>query len=89
MDTSTKQKLKAQAHHLKPIIILGAQGLSDSVLNETDLALTAHELIKIKMKGLDKNDKKANAEIICERLGAELVQMIGNIIVVYRQNPPA
>lgn len=87
MDTSTKQNLKAQAHHLKPVVILGAQGLSDAVINETDVALTAHELIKIKMKGLDKKDRKENAEMICQRLNAEIIQMIGNIVVLYRENP--
>ena len=87
MNSSEKQQLKARAHHLKPVIILGAKGLSDAVTEEANIALQAHELIKIKMKGLEREDKKLITQQLCDALGAELIQMIGNISVLYRKNP--
>ena len=50
MDTSRKKSLKAQAHHLKPVVLLGAKGLTEAVIAETDVALLSHELIKVKIK---------------------------------------
>lgn len=85
MDTSFKQSLKAQAHHLKPVILLGAKGLTDAVIAETDLALNAHELIKVKINGAEKEDRVAITSSLCQQLGAELVQMIGNTAIIYRK----
>ncbi|HAT2066898.1 TPA: ribosome assembly RNA-binding protein YhbY [Legionella pneumophila] len=86
MDTSFKQSLKAKAHHLKPVVLLGAKGLTEAILAETNVALLAHELIKVKINGAEKEDRMQMAEEICEQLNAELVQMIGNTLVLYRKN---
>ncbi|HAT8178388.1 TPA: ribosome assembly RNA-binding protein YhbY [Legionella pneumophila] len=86
MDTSFKQSLKARAHHLKPVVLLGAKGLTEAILAETNIALLAHELIKVKINGAEKEDRIEMAEKICEQLDAELVQMIGNTLVLYRKN---
>jgi RNA-binding protein len=85
MDNAFKKILKAKAHHLKPVILLGTKGLTTAVLDETNIALTTHELIKVKIKGVEKEDKIATAIEICEKLRAELVQIIGNVAVVYRK----
>jgi RNA-binding protein len=85
--TSFRQELKAKAHHLKPVILLGAKGLTPAVLEETNLALNTHELIKIKISGVEKADRQLIATELTEQLQAELVQLIGNIAIVYRKNP--
>lgn len=86
MDTSFKQSLKARAHHLKPVILLGAKGLTDAVVAETDNALKTHELIKVKINGAEKEDRIAMSQQLCQQLEAELVQMIGNTAILYRKN---
>lgn len=86
MDTSTKKALKAQAHHLKPVILLGAKGLTEAVIAETDIALKAHELIKVKISGTEKEDRIIMADELALKVHAELVQLIGNTVILYRKN---
>lgn len=86
MDTSFKQSLKAQAHHLKPVILLGAKGLTEAVIAETNIALLSHELIKVKINGAEKEDRLEMASELCQQLQAELIQMIGNTVIIYRKN---
>ena len=85
MDTTFKKSLKAQAHHLKPVILLGAKGLTEAVVAETDIALNAHELIKVKINGAEKEDRIEMANVLCQQLTADLVQMIGNTAIIYRK----
>lgn len=87
MDTNFKQSLKAKAHHLKPVVLLGAKGLTDAVIAETDNALLAHELIKVKISGLEKEDRVRIAADLVEQVHAQLVQLIGTIAVLYRKKP--
>jgi RNA-binding protein len=86
VDTSFKQALKARAHHLKPVVLLGGKGLTPAVVDETNIALLAHELIKVKINGAEKNDRQTIAREICQQLSAELVQLIGNTAIIYRKN---
>jgi RNA-binding protein len=86
MDTSFKKSLKSQAHHLKPVIILGAKGLTDAVIAETNIALLAHELIKIKMNNTEKADRMSLATELCQQLKAEFIQIIGNTLIIFRKN---
>lgn len=86
MDTSFKQNLKAKAHHLKPVVLMGVKGLTEAVITETDIALQAHELIKVKINGAEKEDRVNMADELCQKLNANLIQMIGNTIVIYRKN---
>ncbi|MDI1352336.1 MAG: ribosome assembly RNA-binding protein YhbY [bacterium] len=86
MDTSFRQSLKAQAHQLKPVILLGAKGLTEAVVAETNIALQVHELIKVKINGAEKEDRLAMANDLCIQLKAELVQLIGNTAIIYRKN---
>ena len=86
VDTSLRQALKAKAHHLKPVVLLGAKGLTPAVISETDVALLAHELIKVKINGAEKEDRKAIAVELCQQLKASLVQLIGNTAILYRKN---
>ncbi len=77
--------LKTQAHHLKPVIWLGQHGLTEPVLAEIDLALNAHELIKVKIPGEDRELRKQVILDIQKRLHAELIQAIGKIATFYRK----
>lgn len=86
MDNSFKRALKAKAHHLKPVILLGAKGLTEAVIAETNIALLAHELIKVKINGAEKEDRIEMAHELSEQLQAELVQMIGHTVILYRKN---
>lgn len=86
MKTSFRQSLKAQAHHLKPVILLGAKGLTPAVVEETNNALQTHELIKVKINGAEKEDRILMTNELCQQLQAQLVQMIGNTAIIYRKN---
>jgi RNA-binding protein len=78
--------LKKRAHHLKPVIIIGANGISQAVLDEADIALNAHELIKVKINGADKESRKSMGQTFCQELNAKCITQIGSIMVVYRKN---
>lgn len=80
-----KQKLKADAHALHPVVMIADKGLSPSVIAEIEAALTAHELIKIKIATGDKVTRKALSETICQKLDCALVQIIGHISIFYRK----
>ena len=82
-----KQHLRALAHSLKPVVMIGQGGVSAGVVNETDLALNAHELIKVKISAGDRELRDEGVALLCERCTAELVQRIGNMAVLYRPNP--
>lgn len=86
INTTMKQALKAQAHHLKPIVLIGSKGLTQAVIDETDAALTAHELIKVKINGAEKEDRIQMADELCEQTHAHLIQLIGNTAIIYRKN---
>ena len=83
----TRQTLKAKAHKLKPIVMIGSNGFSDAVKNEVDRALTDHELIKIRISTQDREAKNAIYHAVCEACNAQPVQLIGNIAVIYRPRP--
>lgn len=76
--------LKTLAHHLKPVILTGANGVTDAVLTETQIALDKHELIKIKVRGEDKTEREAMVQAIVRNTGAAKVTYIGHTLVIYR-----
>ncbi|NDU86200.1 MAG: YhbY family RNA-binding protein [Ferrovum sp.] len=76
--------LRQKAHALNPVVLLGQARLTDAVMLEIERALRAHELIKIKAKGSEKEDRTALIEAICLRLSAAPVQQIGKVFVLYR-----
>lgn len=85
LTSKQRQEFKAQAHSLNPVVMIGDKGLTENVLNEINIALEAHELIKIKIAGAEKTVREELAEHICQAQRCELVQMIGNIVIVYRK----
>lgn len=78
-------KLKAQAHSLKPVVMIGANGLTDNVLAEIGQALDHHELIKIKIAGADKAARQEITEAIVKATQAHLITVIGQMTVLYRK----
>ena len=84
MNLSTKQKqhLKGLAHPLKPVVLLGSNGLTEGVLAEIEQALEHHELIKVKIATEDRETK--TVEAIVRETGACNVQVIGKTLVLYR-----
>ena len=79
--------LKGRAHALEPIVQVGQGGLSDAVAVELDRALTAHELIKVKINGTDRRARQAMAVAICSRTDAVAIHQVGKIIVLWRPTP--
>ena len=82
-----KKALRKKAHSLKPVVMIGQHGLTDAVLAEIDIALNAHELIKIRIRGLDKNKRTEQCVQIERQLKTEVVHQIGGITVLYRPEP--
>lgn len=88
MNLSNKQKqhLKDLAHNLKPVVLMGANGLTEAVLAEIEIALDHHELIKVKVVSEDRETKQLIVDAIVRETGAEKVQVIGKVLVLYRQS---
>jgi RNA-binding protein len=81
-----RKYLRAQAHHLKPLVIIGRNGINKQVIGSVDLALKDHELIKVKFGEFKEAKKEMSAEI-AQATKSELVGIIGNIAIFYRQHP--
>ncbi len=88
LKSSQIKSLRAEGHRvkLKPVVTIGQHGLSDNVNMEIEQALARHELLKLRVPALGKQEKKDLAASICQQHEAELVEMIGNVIVIYRRN---
>jgi RNA-binding protein len=86
MLTSAERKaLKAKAHKLEPVVHIGAKGLTDEVVAEIERALRTHELIKVRAPGLERGARGEAFDSICERTGAESVQQVGKVAVLFRK----
>ncbi len=86
MNLSNRQKqyLKSEAHHLKPTVMIGANGFTQGVLAEIENALTFHELIKIKVSAEDRETKKLICDAIIRETKAVSVQLVGSIFTIFR-----
>lgn len=87
LSPATRRELRARAHHLDPVVSVAGNGLTSNVLKEIDVALKAHELIKIRVYGDDRDTRAAYLAEICAQLGCLSVQTIGKLLVVFRANP--
>ena len=87
MGLGVKQRkhLKALAHHYKPVVRLGNAGVTAPVMQEIELALERHELLKIRLPGIARADRTQMLKRICEACGADAVQEIGRVAVIYRR----
>jgi RNA-binding protein len=84
--SSQKKKLKSLAHKLKPVVLIGQKGITESLVKAVDKALEDHELIKIKFIDL-KDEKIELADKVVSDTKSFLVNMIGNTAIIYRENP--
>ena len=79
--------LKGRGHALEPTVQVGQSGLSDAVVAELERALTAHELIKVKINGADREARRAVAKAICARTDAVALQQVGKVLLLWRPAP--
>jgi RNA-binding protein len=89
MSITEKQRrhLKGLAHHLKPVVIVGQAGLSQSLLEEIGTSLDSHELIKVKVNAGDRDERQRMIRQISERTRARVIHTIGHVAVLFRPNP--
>jgi RNA-binding protein len=85
-----KRALRQRGHGLKPVVLIGSAGLSEAVVREIDRSLEHHELMKVRIAGIDRATKAQLIASICQSCHAEPVQSIGHIALIYRKqaNPP-
>ena len=79
--------LKARAHALEPVVQTGSAGVTDRLVAEVDRALTAHEVIKVKVNSDDRADRVAVGDEICARTGATAVHRVGKVVILWRLRP--
>jgi len=88
LTTSERRALRADAHHLDPVVIVGGDGLTDAVIKEADAALNAHGLIKVRVFSDTRADRDAMLAALTGTLNAAPVQHIGKLLVLWRPIPP-
>ena len=84
LSNNQKKFLRSMGHHLKPVIMVGQHGLSEGVLAELESTMSKHELIKIKIRTDDRDDKQQMIDQILKFSQSHLVQVVGNVVVIYR-----
>ncbi|MFO1323279.1 MAG: YhbY family RNA-binding protein [Burkholderiales bacterium] len=82
-----RRALRAKAHHLDPVVIVGQHGLTAPVLHEIDVALAKHELLKVRAASEARDDRDAMLARICAELDCAPVQHLGRVLIVWRPNP--
>ena len=89
LTSAERKQLKTRAHKLDPVVMIGAKGLTDEVVKEIELALKAHELIKLRAPSLQRAQRQEALEAVLARTRAELIQQVGKVFVIYRKNDEA
>ena len=89
LSPAERSELRAEAHGLNPVVLIGDAGLTPAVLKEIDASFKAHGLIKVRVFGDDREERIAIYETICEELRAAPVQHIGKLLVMYRPKEEA
>lgn len=89
IDNDTLKLLKGIGHQLKPIVMIGGNGLTQSIIDEIDRALTDHELIKIKLPAGSKEERQAFASEITTNTKSQLIHTVGRMALILRKNPNA
>jgi RNA-binding protein len=86
LSPSQTRYLRSLAHDLSPIILLGNKGATQAVVKELNLALSIHELVKVKLSGGDKDERKAQIDLLTGGTQAETIHQIGHVVVLFRRN---
>ncbi len=84
LSTAEKKRLRQIGHHLNPVVLLGGNGLTESVIAEIDARLEDHELIKVRVGGEDRAARLAAIDEIAQATKAEVAQIIGKLVLLYR-----
>jgi RNA-binding protein len=87
LTTAERRALRADAHHLDPVVMIGNEGLTTNVVKETDNALKAHGLIKIRVLGDDRTARNEMFAALCDQLSAAPIQHIGKLLILWRAIP--
>lgn len=87
LSSAERRALRARAHHLQPVVTIGEAGLTPALIRELEASLRSHELIKVRVFGDDRKMRDALGAKICETTGAQSVQHIGKILVIYKARP--
>jgi RNA-binding protein len=87
LDSAERKALRRIAHHLHPVVMIGDAGVSEAVIAETNRALDDHELIKVKVNAMEREDRNQLIDALAEACQAEPVQRIGKVVVLFRRNP--
>ena len=91
LDITSQERsaLRSAAHPLRPVVLIGDRGLTESVLKEIDLNLKAHQLIKVRVAGDDREARNTMLETICDTLSCAHVHHLGKTLIIYRPDPSA
>jgi putative YhbY family RNA-binding protein len=84
LSSQERTHLKARAHALEPVVQVGAAGVTPEVVAEIDRALTAHELIKVRIGGNDREQRVALGDEIATRTAASVVHRVGKVVILWR-----
>ena len=87
LTSKERAHLKSRAHALEPVVHLGGSGVTDAVVAEVDRALSAHELIKVKIGTDDRDQRVALGDDLCARTGAAAVHRVGKVLILWRPRP--
>lgn len=82
-----KRHLRGLGHALKPVVIVGNAGLTETVLAEIEQAVDHHELVKVRINAADREARAAMIETICAHTKGHAIQCIGHILLLFRRNP--
>lgn len=84
LTSQERSALRARAHPLRPVVLLGDKGLTEAVIKEIDRNLTAHQLIKVKAAGEDRDSRQEMLDTLCETLSCAPVHHLGKTLILYR-----
>lgn len=87
LDMESKKRLRAAAHPLKPVVTIGQHGYSAAVAAAIDEALVDHELIKVRLRGIEREQRKPVVVEICNDLDAEAIGLVGGVATLFRAQP--
>ena len=87
MTNKERAHLKARAHALEPVVHVGTAGVTDAVVAELERALTAHELLKVRIGSDDREARVALGDELCARTGAAAVDRVGKVLILWRPRP--
>ena len=88
LTTHQRREKRADAHHLSPVVLIGGDGLTPAVIRETDAALNAHGLIKVRVFSDERASRETMLATLTDQLGAAPIQHIGKLLVLWRPIPP-